>query len=316
MRPILLVSYITLAFSMGYAQTPPSQYFMLVKTADSLYMKKQYLKSGQTFAAAFKTFGWKGYIHDRYNAASAWARAGVPDSAFSNLERISRKGFYADYRHITRNEDFASLRNNPRWKPIIQRIKENQDELESKYNRPLIDLLDSLVTEDQKWREYVRKYHNGELENDTTSLKFIQYKLKTTDSLNYFNLKQIFQTYGFPNYDLVGEKASTNFWLMIQHQDAHPEFQEEVLVKMKDEADTGKASLSNYAYLIDRVKVNTGKLQIYGTQMRLNAAQTSYEPQPVMEPEKLNERRKAVGLESIESYTDLMNTVYFGTLKK
>lgn len=102
----------------------------------------------------------------------------------------------------------------------------------------------------------------------------------------------------------------------MQHQDNHPEFQKEVLVMMKVQADNGQASLSNYAYLLDRVKVNTKQLQVYGTQMILNAEQTSYEPKPVIEPEKLNERRKQVGLGTIEDYIQLMNSRYYGDLKK
>ena len=102
----------------------------------------------------------------------------------------------------------------------------------------------------------------------------------------------------------------------MQHQDRHSQFQEEVLHKMKEEADKGKASVINYAYLLDRVKVNTGQLQVYGTQMILNSTKTSYEPKPVVEPSKLNERRKSVGLDTIESYIETMNSRYFGTLKK
>jgi len=103
--------------------------------------------------------------------------------------------------------------------------------------------------------------------------------------------------------------------ILMQHQDLHPEFQEEVLIKMKEEADKGKASIINYAYLLDRVKVNTGQLQVYGTQMILNSQKTSYEPEPGVKPDKFNERRRSVGLDTIESYTETMNSRYFGTLK-
>ena len=50
--------------------------------------------------------------------------------------------------------------------------------------------------------------------------------------------------------------------------------------------------------------------------MKLNAASTSYEPQPMIDPDKLNERRKSVGLDSIESYTETINKIFFRTLKK
>lgn len=137
-----------------------------------------------------------------------------------------------------------------------------------------------------------------------------------TDSLNYFLLKDIFAKYGFPNHDLVGQEGSSNFWLLVQHQDRHPAFQDSVLTKMKIEVDAHKASGRNYAYLVDRVKVNTGQQQIYGTQLELNEEHTSYIPKNVIDPDKLNERRLSVGLESIESYIEFMNQVYAGSLKK
>ena len=76
------------------------------------------------------------------------------------------------------------------------------------------------------------------------------------------------------------------------------------------------ANPSNYAYLVDRVKVNTNKLQIYGTQMILNKDQTSYEPKPVIDPENLNKRRESVGLGTIEEYIGIMNSHYRGSLSK
>lgn len=92
----------------------------------------------------------------------------------------------------------------------------------------------------------------------------ISYNCIVTNSLNYYQVKEIFAKYGFPNYDLVGEKCSSDFWLLVQHQDRHPSFQDSVLAKMKTELDSNKASSSNYAYLVNRVKVNTGQPQVYG----------------------------------------------------
>jgi len=80
-------------------------------------------------------------------------------------------------------------------------------------------------------------------------------------------LKKIFDQYGFAGFDLVGEKGSSDFWLIVQHSDHNPEFQLEVLEKMKIEVDKGNADSRNYALLLDQVKLNTGHAQIYGTQV-------------------------------------------------
>lgn len=168
---------------------------------------------------------------------------------------------------------------------------------------------------DQECREQLRKYHNNELDTSKYNLSDIEFNIRKTDSLNFFEVQDIIKKFGFPGYDIVGEDYSNSFWNIIQHQDNNLEFQKAVLTKMQIECERNNASKLYYAYLMDRVKVNSGELQIYGTQMQLNADSTSYEPKPVIEPEKLDERRKAVGLIPISEYIETMNSRYFGTLK-
>jgi len=174
--------------------------------------------------------------------------------------------------------------------------------------------VDSLRDEDQKWRNLMTKAKNNEV--DSVSPDKIGNQIRLTDSLNFIQLKKLFDQYGYLGYDKVGQVSSTNFWLLAQHADRHPSFQDSVLSKMKIEAEKGNASLTYYAYLVDRVKINTGQLQIYGTQMILNSTKTSFISMPTVDPEKLNERRKSVGLPSIEDYIQTMNNHYYGDLQK
>ncbi len=174
--------------------------------------------------------------------------------------------------------------------------------------------IDSLSAEDQKWRNEFNQADKMQL--NTATRKSILKKVMLWDSLNYPMLKKIFHEHGYPGYDVVGKKSAHNFWLLVQYQDKHPGFQDSVLVKMKMEVDKKNASSADYAKLVDKVKVNAKQLQVYGTQLQINKGSTSYEPKPVMEPEKLNERRKSVGLSSIEEYIELMNSGYFEPAKK
>lgn len=299
-----------------FGQKAPSEYYVLIKQADSLYQINDFLNSGLKYSAAFQTFGGLGYPNNRYDAACSWAMAGNADSAFDNLQRIVDKSKFTDYKRIIADTDLNKLYSDDRWPTLLLKIKENKEKSEETYNKPLLYLLDSLVTEDQKWRNLMLNFTNGELLNDTNSMKAINRNCIKADSLNYFQLKDIFAKYGFPNHDLVGEEGSGNFWLLVQHQDQHPTFQDSVLTKMKIEVDAGKASNIDYAYLVDRVKVNSRQLQIYGTQMELNPEQTSYTPKNVIDPDKLNERRLSIGLDTIESYIASMNQIYSGSLKK
>lgn len=311
---VLIITFLFLNNICG--QTVPPEYYKLTKKADSLYRTKDYNASAFKYSDAFKLLGGKGLANDRYDAACSWALAGYPDSAIFNLERIAHRAFYSDYQRVTKDKDLVSLYNHRQWKPLLEKIKHNQDSIEAKMDRKLIARLDSLASADQKWRNLATKQGNGEKLKDSIDPKTIFPNMILTDNSNLVEVRKIFYTYGFPNYDLVGTRGSSNFWLLVQHQDRSPAFQDSVLVLMKIEAEKGKASWNNYAYLIDRVKVNAGEKQIYGTQMQMNNDNTSFEPKPVIEPEKLNERRKSVGLGTIEEYADVMNSRYHGGLKK
>lgn len=294
----------------------PKEYQDFIIKSDSLYKVKNYLNSAENYSLAFKSFGWKGFVEDRYKAARSWALAEKRDSAFSQLNRIAIKAKYSEYDLIVKDTALKLLHNDNRWQELIEMVKRNKIELNALRNNKINKIIDSLVLEDQKWREYLVRLENQEREQDTLTLTDVKEIISKIDSANLIELKTLVEIHGFPDHDMVGTEGTRNFWLLVQHQDRDPGFQEYILIKMKAAADKGKASLTDYAYLVDRVKVNTGQLQIYGTQMQLNSLKTSYEPKPLFEPDKVNDRRQSVGLNSIESYIQRMNTRYFGSLNK
>jgi hypothetical protein len=316
MKKILIIIIILNISASLFGQSMPKEYYLLAKQADSLYKLKEFKNSGLAYNKAFRAYENKGTILHKYNAACSWALSNFTDSAFILLNQIAITTKYSEYDEITKDEDLNSLHNDIRWTELIKLVKENKNKIEEKYNHKLIHLIDSMATEDQKWRGLTRQLANNEIDSIKYPRKIIYANFHLTDSLNYFLCKRILDNYGFPNYEIVGNKTSNNFWLLVQHQDLRVSFQDSALTKMKVEVDRGLASGSNYAYLIDRIRVNSNQFQIYGTQMQLNKEKTSYETKPVIEPEKLNERRKLVGLGTIEEYIIIMNKRYFGTLKK
>jgi hypothetical protein len=123
-------------------------------------------------------------------------------------------------------------------------------------------------------------------------------------------LEEIFENVGYPGYSLVGEKGSQNFWLMVQHCDSDPAFQSRVLEKLKIEVDNKNADGSNYGLLTDRVKINTGEKQVYGTQVSYNSLGQAY-PKDLADSVNVNKRRAEVGLEPIEEYLNMMTQMHF-----
>lgn len=135
-------------------------------------------------------------------------------------------------------------------------------------------------------------------------------------------LWQIFRTYGYPDYDLVDTTGADAFWLLVQHQDMDTILQKTVLEAMQEKVKQGKASKLYVALLTDRVLINTGHAQVYGTQMRLGK-NGEHEPKPIAHPAEVDSLRRSVGLEPLAQYIEFMNTysvdsagnIYYGKKK-
>lgn len=124
-------------------------------------------------------------------------------------------------------------------------------------------------------------------------------------------LENMFYRYGFPGYDLVGKDGSQDYWLMVQHCDKWPAFQERVLTAMKPQVLKGNVNPANYAYLVDRVMLNTGRQQVYGSQVMYNLDSCQAMPKPLQDSLTVNVRRKEMGLEPIEVYLNSMGSMHF-----
>ena len=114
-------------------------------------------------------------------------------------------------------------------------------------------------------------------------------------------LKKIVRKHGFPSFELVGREASDNFFTMVQHSDSDIEFQKSFLKKAKTFVKKKQFNARNFAYLTDRVNLNSGKPQIYGTQVTYDAGGQAI-PKNLKDAKNVNQKRASVGLEPIEDY--------------
>ncbi|KQB99246.1 DUF6624 domain-containing protein [Pedobacter sp. Hv1] len=128
---------------------------------------------------------------------------------------------------------------------------------------------------------------------------------------HYGRLKEVFVKNGFPGEDVVGKDGSKNFWLMVQHLDKWPDFQQQVLNSMEKQVAKENASAKDFAYLTDRVRLNTGRKQVYGTQVTYNLDSCQAIPRSLENPESVNQRRKSVGLDLLEKYLNGMSGSHF-----
>ncbi len=79
-------------------------------------------------------------------------------------------------------------------------------------------------------------------------------------------LIEIVDEYGWPAPDLAGTEMASAAWLIAQHSDANPAFQQRAL-RLLIEVTDYKGKGEHIALLTDRVAANTGKPQTYGSQI-------------------------------------------------
>lgn len=128
------------------------------------------------------------------------------------------------------------------------------------------------------------------------------------DRINTERMKAIVNRVGWITISGFGQDASKRAWLLVQHTDHDVAFQEQCLNLMKA-LPQGEVSQINIAYLEDRVRVNQGRSQLYGTQFF--GDQTGfYGPRPIENPELVDERRKEIGLSTMAEYREELRKKY------
>lgn len=147
--------------------------------------------------------------------------------------------------------------------------------------RALREHLCAMVTQDQEAR-----------------LAFNPARIEDADAGNRLEVLHIFDRYGWVTNSLAGKDGAHNFWLLVQHQTS--EIQQRMLPALEKAAKNGNASMSDYAYLYDRVQMGLNKPQRWGTQVRCE------EGKPVLyrvdDPAGLDARRKELFMLPVLEY--------------
>ena len=124
--------------------------------------------------------------------------------------------------------------------------------------------------------------------------------LRQVDGLNTMNTKAIIHKHGWPGYHKLGATGDNALWALVQHADQDVAFQEYVLKLIEASILENNTNRRNYAYLYDRICVNKGRPQVFGTQADRNADEIR--PHPLRDKQNVNYYRHACGLESMEAY--------------
>lgn len=122
-------------------------------------------------------------------------------------------------------------------------------------------------------------------------------------------LAGVVERLGWPRSSAVGEDAATAAWVLAQHADDSPDAQLAFHQHMTAAVASGEADPRLLAYLEDRVRINAGRPQLYGTQF-ISEETGALRPQPIQDLDALDERRAAVGLEPFAEYEATMHAIW------
>ena len=153
------------------------------------------------------------------------------------------------------------------------------------------DLHDELVT----MFEQDQYYRTGAVPAGKPTPEFVE------DWVRINRLQQIIDEVGWPTFDLVGEEGATGAWIIAQHADLNPAFQERARDLLQEAVADGQGDPVELAYLDDRVRVNEGLDQIYGTQVRCRDGEPT-PATPIADPEAVDGMRSELGLPALEVY--------------
>ncbi|WP_027003020.1 DUF6624 domain-containing protein [Hugenholtzia roseola] len=130
-------------------------------------------------------------------------------------------------------------------------------------------------------------------------------EMKELHNRNAKILSNIVDKIGYPTIDKVGKEANEAAWLVIQHSVGQPEFMKKCAKLLEKAVSENKANPKSLAYLTDRIAVFEGKPQLYGTQFDWDE-NGNLSPNIFDDLTKVNERRKSIGLNTLEEQTEIM----------
>lgn len=118
-------------------------------------------------------------------------------------------------------------------------------------------------------------------------------------------LSNIIDKIGYPTIEKVGKEANEAAWLVIQHSIGKPEFMRKCIVLLEKAVAEKQCDAKQLAYLSDRIAVFEGRAQLYGTQFDWDE-NGEMNPKMFDDIEKVNERRKSVGLNSLQEQIEIV----------
>jgi len=173
---------------------------------------------------------------------------------------------------------------------------------------------------DQKYRSLLSRINQDSSFKDSLATSFqkpsteISYfiwtKQQSIDSSNLVYIEKIIDQYGYPGKSIVGDTTCEVAWYVIQHS---PRI-EKYFPTIKEAGKKKELPFQLVAMMEDRLLMQQGKCQIYGTQGQCQSKSNSERKcfiWPIKNPKKVNKLRKKAGFETtVEENAARLNIDY------
>ena len=176
-----------------------------------------------------------------------------------------------------------------------------------KTDRPLKRELLKIWHEDQdtrkEWGELWKKFGDKSPQVDS-----IIRVMRIQDSLHLIRITTILDEKGWVGEDKVGKLANNTLFLIIQHSNLKT--QQKYLPMMQKAVREGKTEAGWLALLEDRIALDEGRKQTYGSQLYWDKITKKSFVAPLEDPDNVDKRRKSVGLEPLADYLMQWNIIW------
>ncbi len=185
---------------------------------------------------------------------------------------------------------------------IILQLNQQAHSQEAQKNEVYAAKIITLKKKDQA----LRKEYGEALKTETVT-DSVKNAISKMDMVHNALLENLVRKYGYPNASEVGMEATHAFWILAMHQDKNPTFQEGVLTWMREAVKRKDALTRDLAYLEDRVSVNRGECQLYGTQVDYDDSSKKYFSFPICDLKKMKKLRKKMKLMTLDRQLEQEN---------
>lgn len=129
----------------------------------------------------------------------------------------------------------------------------------------------------------------------------------SVDQPNAKRLSEIFDEIGFPDTAKVGKKGLSAYLTLLQHVPGD-ELRKKSLKPITRAFRKKEMPPMSYANFVDRLRVNLGKKQLYGSNFDFKDGRLVMSP--AKDPKNLAKRRAEIGLPTLEEYVRVLKEMY------